>query len=115
MVYFNTAYTQKPSYGDTGEQYYKPRIKTESEGNYVHIRDRATRGRHIFTLSWERISESEYLSIKSFFDKYSGSAFYWTHDVTNTTYTVIFADDIIESKFVQPHGYRSVTVRLEEL
>lgn len=109
-------YTTKPSYDDTGEDYYRPAVKTDFEANYVQIRETASRGRYSpFLLHWEKLPESEYQLIKTFFDLYRGSSFTWTHDITSVTYTVIFKSDYLKTKFVKPYGYRSLDIELEEM
>jgi len=110
---FNSAYTNNPGF-PIKEEYYKPTIRSESEGNYIHVRARSSRGRHKWELKWDYIDDSDYQSIKDFFDKNQGIAFYWTNPVDNQTYTVVFADNNLNAEAVSP-GYWNLSIKLEEV
>lgn len=113
MDTFNSAYTTPPSF-PLKEEIYKPKLKTEFEKNYVHIRDTLSRRRKRFTITWEALPNDEYQSILDFLDKNSGSAFYWVNPVDNVTYTVYFPSDTISAEFQFTNTW-NVSIILEEL
>jgi len=113
MNSLNDAYSSGPAY-PIKEDYYKPVVRTESEGNYVHTRPRTSRGRNRWTLKWEYIDDTDYQNLKGFFDENQGSAFSWTNPIDSTTYTVMFSDDTFKGEAVSP-GYWNVELNIEEL
>lgn len=98
------------------EEYYLPQAKSEFEANYVQTRKIATRGRHQFALVWNQMSETDYQTLKTFFDTNQGSSFTWTHPISGTSYTCVFSGDSIKSKPGVYPGYRTnVSCPIEEL
>lgn len=95
--------------------FYKPRVQTEFEGNYIQSRARATRGRHKWTLNWSYMSETNYQTLETFFNDNIGNSFTWTHPVTSTSYTCVFGSDNITCDEQIP-GFRSgVSIQIEEV
>ncbi|OPY03559.1 MAG: hypothetical protein A4E60_00224 [Syntrophorhabdus sp. PtaB.Bin047] len=115
MDSFNDAYTKQPSFGSS-EEYYRPMDNTEFEANYVQVTATASRGRHSpFSLTWEKLPEAQYQSIKTFFDSHVGEEFTWTHPVTSVVHTVMFRTGKLKTDFVTPFGHRKLSLELEEM
>lgn len=102
-----------PTYGTDGEVY-KPQVRTEFEANYVQSRPRSTRETRRWTLVWNVMSEAHYQLLEAAYIADAGNSFSWTEPVTSTAYTVRYGEDSLRWSHVAP-GYRSVSVRLEEV
>lgn len=99
--------------GSLTQDDYLPQVKTEFEAGYVQSRPRHTRARHVFKLSWNAVTAADYATLEAFFEAQQGNTFTWTHPVSETEYTVRFADDRLSPEFISP-GYWRVSLTLEE-
>jgi hypothetical protein len=95
------------------EEYYKPQIRTEFEGNYVQSRAKSTRARNRWALHWLYMTEAEFQTLKTFFNTNQGLSFTWVHPVTSVSYSCFFSVDSLKSK-ININGYREVDVMIEE-
>lgn len=96
------------------ETVYKPQVKSESEGNYVHTRPRTSRARGRWPLRWPAMTEADYQTLLAFFTANQGSSFTWTHPKSLVSYTCVFSTDNLTSKIIA-HNRREVAVNIEEL
>ena len=103
---------QSPAY-PLGESSFKRQIRVPFESGHVHSRAGATVARKIWQLNWKMLPESEYQTLLTFFEANIGGTFSWTHPVTETTYTVRFAEDTLQGN-IPFRGYREVSLKLEE-
>lgn len=102
-----------PDYG-LSEDFYKPQVRTEFEGNYVQSRPRSTRAVHRWSLKWSALLESEFQTLKTFFDTNQGTSFTWTHPLTSVSYSCRFSTDTLTSRIVV-NDYREVECSIEEV
>lgn len=103
----------QPSY-NSGEEYYRPQIKTEFEANYAQSRPSATRSIFRWSLKWESMSATDYSTLKTFFNTNQGNSFTWIHGITNVSYTVRFSENSLKAQYVNP-DYVRVEVNIEEV
>lgn len=96
------------------EDVYLPVVRTEFEGNYVQTRVRAGRERRRWNLSWNMMSETDYLLLDAFFLANQGISFTWTHPKTSASYTCFFSGDSLKSRLIIT-GWRSVQCSIEEV
>lgn len=103
----------QPSYGLSEETYF-PQIRTEMENGSVISRRKFTRARDKWNLEWDDMPEADYQTLKTFFEANQGLTFYWTHPLTNVTYTARFSTDRLANNAVAP-GHRRVSCPIEEV
>lgn len=72
---------------------YHKQIRTEMESGLVRSRPKHTRSRHMFTLGWRNLKQSEYDTLKTFFTTNIGTTFTFYHPLTNIPYLVRFVSD----------------------
>lgn len=96
------------------EETIKAQLRTEFEAGYVHSRARDTRARTRWNLKWKSMSETDYQTLKSFFESNVGGSFTWTHPVSSASYTVRFTTEVLTGH-VPLNGRREVAVGLEEV
>lgn len=96
-------------------KYVKAQLKTDFEAGYVLSRAKHTRGRWVWTLTWETISLSDFAILLAHFDENVGSAFTCAYDMLNETSdkTVRYASDELEAENTYK-GYCKVSIQLEE-
>jgi hypothetical protein len=101
-----------PSYGMT-DDFYRAQVKSEFEAGYVQSRPTATRGRRLFNLEWTTITESRYVTMKTFVNSNMGSTFTMSHAVTGEYMNLRFSDGYLHSTIISP-GLRSAKIAVEE-
>ena len=89
-------------------------VRSAFENGQVLTRAKHTAARSTFEIAWPMISESEYQTLKTFFEGNIGTSFTWTHPVETTSHTCIFSTDTLESEYIAP-GWRAVRLLIEEL
>jgi hypothetical protein len=97
------------------EDYYKPQLKNEKEGNYIQTRLRATRSRSVFPLKWNYLTEVEYQALKTFFDTNQGLIFVYTHPIEGTTHNCVFSTNSIRGAWLSAGGRANVQCPIEEI
>jgi len=89
-------------------------IKSEYNGGYEIQRPRYTRTRKQFTLGFNKLTETEKLTLESFMMDNQGLAFNFTHPTTSTVYSVRNTSDKVDFTFVHPFYY-SATIAIKEV
>lgn len=83
-------------------------IKSTSEAGYVHARERYTRIRRTFALSYKNLSNTDKVALDGHCDTVgSVTPFTWVHPISGTTYTVRYEKRLaFESCEHDGTGYR---------
>jgi hypothetical protein len=71
-------------------------LKTSFEANYLQVRKGSTRGRKVFILNYNSITDDEFETLQSFFDANIGNLFDFVHPKSNETFVVTFQNDELE-------------------
>lgn len=89
-------------------------IRDSSEAGYEATRPRFTKRRRIWTLNYERMSDTDLSSLESFFAgdaAYGSGIFSWTNPVNSTAYNVRMTPPKKETVFI---GQTNVSFQLKE-
>lgn len=71
-------------------------VRSSSEAGYVHTRPRYTRSRKTFKVVYRCLSNTDKTTLESFVNttaRQGSTAFNWTHPLTNSVYSVRFAEN----------------------
>ena len=71
-------------------------FKNSFEANYLQVRRGSTRGRMVFNLNYNSITDIEFETLQAFFDANIGTVFDFVHPKTLVTYKVTFQNDELE-------------------
>jgi hypothetical protein len=92
----------------------KPALRSKSEAGYTMTRSRMTLAKERRVLRWNYISNTDFATLKTFFETNSGGSFSWTDPMTSETKEYTFSDDELKFDEAGP-GYKSGTVNIEEI
>jgi hypothetical protein len=101
-----------PSYG-MSEINYRPQIKHEFEANYQQVRQKVSRTRKKFELSWNMMTNSQHAALEMFVNSSTGMQFGFQHPVTSVVHTCTIETDL-QSTIVAP-GFWSAKITLGEM
>jgi len=96
------------------EDYYKPSVRTEFDGNYSQVRPKFTRATSTFNISFKLITAADKNILKVFFADNQGLDFTWTNPTDDIEYLVRFKQESLKFKFHAPIRY-DVDIILEEV
>lgn len=99
---------------DYDENFYKPSVRTEFDGNYTQERPKYTRATNTFNLKYKFITEADKATLKTFFADNKGGEFDWVNPLDTVTYTVRFKQDRLNFKLNPPVQF-TVSLILEEV
>jgi hypothetical protein len=92
----------------------KPALRSKSEAGYTMTRSRMTLAKERRGLKWDYISNTDFATLKTFFETNSGGSFYWTDPMTSETKEYTFLDDELSFTYAAPN-YMSGSVSIEEI
>ena len=99
---------------DYQEDYYKPSVRTEFDGNYSQVRPKFTRAVNIFSINFKLLTQTDKSTLKTFFAANQGTSFTWTNPADSVEYLVRFKQETLQFKFHSPLRY-DVNIILEEV
>ena len=115
----------RPSQDGFTETTYRPVVRSEFESNIVRIRPKPAHGRRKYRLQWNSMTDSDYLSLQTFFLENSGTVFEFPNPLDeNDVRHVTFSDSTISATScgyapTTPDGGRGtrwkVSLELEEI
>jgi len=111
MAVFPT--TPIPRIGSSGTTQFLV-INSQFEGNFSQTRRAATRGRKMFTLKFNAVTDAEFATLEAFFDANVGGSFTWTNPRDSVEYTVRFGKDSLPFTYSYS-GRINTKIELEEI
>ena len=89
-------------------------MRSKSEAGYTKVRKRFTLAKDSRGLNWNFISNSDFNTLRTFFEDNQGGSFYWTDPYTFETREYYFLDDELNWEETAP-GFKSVELNIEEI